>query len=508
MTLRIGVIGGGLGGLAASCVLASRGHGVTLFERTGSIGGVIAQVASHGFRFDGGPGLLTVPRVLERIFDQARCRLADRLELVRLDPQLRCFFDDGSTLDLVEDVAAMTRSIAALSTAGEADAQGYRDFLNLSARMARLEETASLWRPSASPRDLFDGAVIREAVCDLPALRLGQSAAGLVRDHVGDPRVAQLLDLFQRQLGSSPAFMPALLCARAHRQLEEGVWYPKGGLPAVAAALAALLRELGGEIRIAADIGRIEHDARKVTGLVTETGERIAVDAVVSSADVVRTHRDLLGGVGERFLRGRDDEPSCSALVLHLGLDQRYEQLTHHSFACSLDADEEWRSIYEAGEPAPDPTCYIAAPSVTEPGVAPPGGEALTVVVQVPYLRPHHDWRELLPTYRRVILDKLARSAGLHDLDQRIVVERHLTPQDLHDRYRLLNGAAYGLASHGRFLGACKPGNRSRQLAGLYLAGGSVHPGPGLPMALLSGWIAAEALDQDRRGGLLSAGAR
>jgi phytoene dehydrogenase-like protein len=131
--------------------------------------------------------------------------------------------------------------------------------------------------------------------------------------------------------------------------------------------------------------------------------------------------------------------------------------------------------------------------------VAPPGGEALYVLVHTPYLRPHHNWRQMLPQYRAVILDKLARTAGLDDLERRIVCEHVLTPQDIHDRYRVLNGAIYGLASHGRFFGAFKPGNRRKDIRGLYLAGGAAHPGPGMPMVLMSGWIAADALDGERR---------
>ena len=149
------------------------------------------------------------------------------------------------------------------------------------------------------------------------------------------------------------------------------------------------------------------------------------------------------------------------------------------------------------GEPAPDPTVYLCAPSSTEPGVAPPGGEALYALVHTPYLRDHHDWSRMLPEYREVILDKLARTAGLHDLRERIVFERALTPQDIHDRYRVLNGAIYGLSSHGRLTGAIKPANRSPDVPGLYLAGGAAHPGPGMPMVMMSGWIAADCVDQD-----------
>ena len=134
---------------------------------------------------------------------------------------------------------------------------------------------------------------------------------------------------------------------------------------------------------------------------------------------------------------------------------------------------------------------------MTEPSVAPPGGEALYILTHTPYLRPHHDWREMYPAYRKVILEKLRTTAGLTDIEDRIVSEARLTPEDIHRRYRVLNGAIYGLASHGKWLGAFKPANRSPDLKGLYLAGGSAHPGPGMPMALRSGWIAADTLDQD-----------
>ena len=145
----------------------------------------------------------------------------------------------------------------------------------------------------------------------------------------------------------------------------------------------------------------------------------------------------------------------------------------------------------------PIPPATWPRPRGTEPDTAPPGGEALYVLVHTPYLRPHHDWKKMLPEYRRVILDKLKPTGRMPDLESRIVFERALTPQDIHDRYHVLNGAIYGLASHGKFLGAFKPGNRSPDLRGLYLAGGAAHPGPGMPMVLMSGWIAADALDRD-----------
>jgi phytoene desaturase len=281
-------------------------------------------------------------------------------------------------------------------------------------------------------------------------------------------------------------------------QTGEGVWYPRGGTAAIPKALTRLASALRVEMRTQTDVRRILTDHGAVSGIETESGEQIKLSAVVSNADAIRTYRDLLGGKSAaRFARQRRYEPACSGVVLYLGLDRAYDHLLHHNFVFSQDAEAEFETIYRRGEPAPDPTCYICAPARTDPDVAPPGGEALYVLVHTPYLRSQHDWSQMFPDYRRVILKKLARSAGLDDLERRIVVEHALTPADIHRRYRVLDGAIYGIASHGRFLGAFKPGNRRSDVPGLYLAGGAAHPGPGMPMVLMSGWIAADALQQD-----------
>jgi phytoene dehydrogenase-like protein len=201
-------------------------------------------------------------------------------------------------------------------------------------------------------------------------------------------------------------------------------------------------------------------------------------------------------------LLGRPGDQSFDNLRYQEKHDGASEVLAHGFHVSSLkfyrsNSHEEFDFIYKKGKPAPDPTCYLAATTGTEPGTAPTGGEALYVLVHTPHLRPHHDWRKMLPAYRKVIIEKLKRTGKMPDIEDRIVFERTLTPQDINDRYHVLNGAIYGLASHGRFLGAFKPGNRSPDLRGRYLAGGAAHPGPGMPMVLMSGWIAGDALDKD-----------
>ena len=492
----VGVVGGGLGGLAAACVLAARGHRVVLFEKNAWLGGKAAVLQQDGFRFDMGPTILTVPAVLGRVFQEAGRDMRDYLDLRRLDPQWRCFFADGSVLDLQEDVPAMAAAIARYAPGNE---QGFADFMQMSAKLHEVSEKFFFWKSVEGIADTLSMKGMNLATLrDVLSLRMGTSVAGQIRKRVPDGRVAQMLDHFVQYVGSSPYSAPAVLCSIAHMQADGGVWYPMGGTGAVPAALERLAGELGVDLRPGTGVARILHDGDRVTGVRTEAGETVPLSAVVSNMDSIRTYRELIGGtVQTRFGRRWKRDPACSGVVLYLGLDRAYDHLLHHSFVFSADPAQEFDDIYNKGEPARDPTCYVAAPARTEPGVAPPGGEALYVLVHTPFLRPHHDWPQMFAPYRQVILDKLQRCAGMPDLEQRIVFERHLTPQDIHDRYRVLNGAIYGLASHGTVNGAFKPGNRSRDLKGLYLAGGAAHPGPGMPMVLMSGWIAADSLSQD-----------
>ncbi|NND96471.1 MAG: phytoene desaturase [Pirellulaceae bacterium] len=503
---RTVVIGSGLGGLAAACTLASRGHRVTVVERNEWLGGKAAVLEREGYRFDMGPTILTLPSVLRRIFNESGRNIDDYLNLVRLDPQWRCFFSDGTQFDLVESNEQMKASLREF-TGDDQSSEGFEKFMKVSERLHDVSDRFFFWKSVGGIRDTMNvkESFSMKVLSDVLSLRFGRTVAGLVRSNIPDQRIAQMVDHFTQYVGSSPEASPAVLCGIAHMQTTEGIWYPMGGTRAVPDAMISLATDLGVTFVTGKQVVQIRTAGGHVSGVEIDGGEIIECSTVVSNSDVVRTHDELLGETTAKKFRGRRKyEPACSGVVLYLGLKERYEHLLHHNFVFSNDPHEEFDYIYKKGEPAPDPSCYVCAPSMTEPAVAPEGGEALYVLVHTPYLRPGQDWTQMLPEYREAIIHKLRTAGGMDDIEQRILFEETLTPQDIDRRYHVLNGAIYGIASHGRFMGAFKPANRSPDVDGLYFAGGAAHPGPGMPMVMMSGWIAADAVDQDSKMGELA----
>ncbi|MCK6501630.1 MAG: phytoene desaturase family protein, partial [Nitrospira sp.] len=421
-TDSIGIIGGGLAGLAAACTLGARGYRVILLESNSWFGGKAAVLQENGFRFDMGPTILTLPSVLRRIFTEAGRNMEDYLDL---DPQWRCFFEDGSILDLREDTDRMCEELDRFSPDTKSG-EGYRRFAKLARRLNDISQKYYFYKPIGGISDMFEfrTAISPGVLGDVLSMRMGSTVAATIRKFVRDPRAAQMFDHYTQYVGSSPEQSPAVLCGIAHMQSDEGVWYPIGGTRAVPKALARLATELGVEIRTQSHVTRILTEGPRVVGVELHGGETLPLAAVVSNRDAVRTFSELLPGhpAARRFAHRRDYEPACSGVVLYLGLSRRYEHLCHHNFVFSRDPHEEFDAIYRKGEPAPDPTAYLCAPAITEPAVAPAGGEALYVLVHTPYLRPHHDWSKMLPAYRQRIIEKLRTTGGMPDLESRIVL--------------------------------------------------------------------------------------
>ncbi len=512
------IIGAGVGGLSAAIRLAAAGQRVTVLEKNASVGGKMGEVRREGFRWDTGPSVITMRPVFEALFQAAGRRLADYLALLPVEPLTRYFYGDGTVLDATRDLPRMVEQICRLD---ERDAEGYLAYLGYVAQLHRVTGPAFIYGAPPSWR-----TVAQVAPADALRLEPWLTMDAAIRRYVRSPHLRQLLGRFATYVGGSPFRAPATLNVIAHVELNEGIWYPRGGIYAIAAALERLARELGVEIRTGCPVDRIEvqsggiEDAdergrarissplrvhprssasdlvgSRATGVILAGGERIAADAVLSNVDVAHTLTNLLPREAvdlRRLRRLTRAEPSCSGFILLLGVRGEFGQLAQHNICFSSDYRREFDDIFRRGVPPDEPTVYIAVTSKADPDHAPPGHENWFVLVNAPAAGPGFDWEQGKAAYRDRVLATLARF-GL-DVRERIVVEEVFTPADLARQTGSWRGALYG-ASPNNALGAFRrPPVRDPRVGGLYFAGGSTHPGGGVPMVALSGRLAANTI--------------
>lgn len=495
------VIGGGLAGLAASIELAQRGAAVTLVEANAHLGGKMNVCEEGGYSFDMGPTILTLPEVLCGIIRRAGGKVSDYIDLVRLDPQWRCVFEDGTSFDLRDK---LEDTIAEFNKVKPGAGEEFAEFVKYSQRMNRLSRRVFFYRDLGGVLDVMKGTPMGDfgLLKDVLAMRMHSTVGDTIKKYVDEPHVRQMAEHFLQYVGSDPFLAPAILTMIASAQTDQGCWYAMGGTRSVARALERLVGESNITVKRSTRVTQIIEEGGQAVGIVTDSGETIRADAVVSNCDVQRTLGGLMDSPSAKSAAAsvaKKYEPACSGIVFYWGLDRRYDQLAHHNFYFSRDSHAEFDDIYKKGVPAADPTMYIAAPSRTDPDQAPPGGEALYILVHTPYIREgklQADSEKFIEQYRPVVIEKLKR-CGIEDIEKHIVVERTLTPRGIESMYNAEGGAIYGLASHGKLGGGFKPRNTAKAAKGLYLCGGSANPGPGVPMVLMSGVTAADAVARD-----------
>ncbi len=484
------VVGAGVGGLAAAARLAAGGHRVTICERAEVVGGKLglaARTTDAGvFRFDTGPSLVTMPHVLADLFRETGDPLETVLDLQPLDPIVRHVYPDCATFDSCADPYEFRRRLDdALGGGAGAD-------------WGRLWKRAErIWDATRGPflESTLDGAadLARQAVrvADLAAVAPWRTLRGLGRAYLRDPRLRTFLERYATYTGSDPRRAPAALAAVPYAELAFGGWYVRGGLRRIADALLARCLALGVTVRTGTEVRKILATGTGVRGVLLGDGHRLAADVVVANADAAHVYGDLIQ-VPAAARRLRATTPSLSGFVLLLGLRGETPGLAHHTVFFPEDYDTEFDQVFgDPGRPVTDPTLYLSVPA--DPTVRPAGHEAWFVLVNAARQglgRGAVDWRTpgLAEHYAEHLLARLA--ARGHDVRDRLVFQEIRTPADLEAETSSVGGAIYGTSGNGRRAAFLRPANRS-VVPGLYLVGGSSHPGGGLPLVVLSAQIVA-----------------
>lgn len=485
------IIGAGVGGLAAAVELAAAGHKVTVLERASEPGGKMRQLAVAGQGVDAGPTVFTMRWIFDGLFETAGTDLEANLRLQQADVLARHAWREGGRLDLFADIERSAQAIEAF--ADRENAQGYRAFC------ARSEDIYQTLREPfiASSRPGMLELVRRVGFSRLDAMWRTAPFSTLwsaLGEHFTDPRLQQLFGRYATYVGSSPLQAPATLMLIAHVE-QDGVWLVDGGMRAVAYALKNVAEGLGAQFRFDCPVAEILADRGRATGVRTEASETINADQLVFNGDVSALGSGLLGDVGRQAEKAVPPaKRALSAITFCIVGEVSGFPLHYHNVFFAEDYPEEFAAIFGRWEITRFPTVYLCAQDRAG-GFIPDGQERLLLLINAPA-----DGDQLtrdpatLASYRDAALS-LLRECGCEiqfSESQCVTTDPHAFT----DRFPGSGGSLYGRVNHGSMASFARPGARSH-LPGLYLAGGSVHPGAGVPMSAMSGRLAAAAVLAD-----------
>ena len=489
---RVVVIGAGVGGMAAAARLAVKGHQVTILEQSLKPGGKLAGYTRDGFVFDTGPSLFTLPAVYRDLFLKTGSALEDNVDLQPLDIGFGYHFADASAVVMPGFDSARCADALGDQLGGNASTE-WRALMARAARVWDVTRRPFLESPLEGTRTL---ARMAWRVGDLRTVSPWKSLRGLSRDYLSDDRLVTLVDRYATYAGSDPRRAPAALITIPYVEETFGAWHLGGGLFTLADALHRRCVERGVDVRLGTDVSRVTLDGGRVSGVGLRSGEALPADIVVSDADARHLYADLVddprAGKPRRALRRTT--PSLSGFVMLLAVRGRTPGIAHHNVWFPSDYDAEFDAIFgRDARPVADPTIYACVPD--DPLMRPDDDhESWFVLVNAP----RHgtdgpgavDWSApgVATTYASDVLDTLARRGV--DLRERILWSELRTPADLERETRSPGGSIYGTSSNGARAAFLRPANQS-PVAGLYLVGGSAHPGGGLPLVGMSADIVA-----------------
>lgn len=482
------VIGAGIGGLAAALRLRHKGYEVTVFEKNDYAGGKLHAIEQDGYRFDLGPSLFTLPELVTELHELFP-NISSDFEFEALGIACHYFWDDGTRFNAPTGTQAFAQEAAVIFDEPQDLIQQY-----LGNSKTRYDTTKSLFLEKSLHRlkTYLSSATIK-AVFKMPFLGINNTL-NQQNEKFKNKKLTQLFNRYATYNGSSPYMTPGIMSMIPYLEIGLGTYYPKGGMHQISQSLYQLAEKAGVKFRFRESVTSINHNHSTVTGVTTDKGS-YDHDLVVSNMDIYPTYHQLITDI-EKPKKTLEQERSSSALIFYWGISKEFSQLHLHNILFSEDYPAEFDHIFNKKDLCDDPTVYINITSKMTPADAPAGCENWFVMINAPgdY---GQDWEELVAQSRKNILSKISRTLKV-DMKSLIETEYVLTPQGIESNTSSYRGALYGAASNNKFSAFLRHPNFNSKLKNLYHVGGSVHPGGGIPLCLLSAQIATDMIPPAR----------
>ena len=483
------IIGAGIAGLASAIRLRAQGHDVSVFEANNYPGGKLTAFEKMGYRFDMGPSLFTMPHLVEDLFKVAKKPIHSYFKYKKKKNICTYFFEDGTYFEAPADQKEFAKKAAETFDISEKELANYLD-----QSKKKYDLTAPLFlEKSLHKTSTYLSKKTLKAAINIGVLDLNKSLSALNEKTFRDPRLVQFFNRFATYNGSSPYKTPGIMSMIPHLEQHYGTYFPVGGMHQITLCLFNLAKDIGVKFEFNSPVDEIITQDNRTTGLLVNQ-KRIQADLVISNADIVPTYRRLLPKhkAPERTL---SQPRSSSALIFYWGIKKTFPQLDLHNIFFSKDYQKEFEHIFEKQSVYDDPTIYLNISSKDAQKDAPKGCENWFTMINVPN-NTGQDWDTVIERSRTKIIDKLSRLLK-QDITELIEQESILDPRTIESKTQSYQGALYGASSNNKFAAFLRHPNFKSNLQNLYFCGGSVHPGGGIPLCLLSGKIVADLIEKN-----------
>lgn len=483
------VIGSGIAGMATAIRLSVQGFEVAVYEKNSYPGGKLSAFEKDGFLFDAGPSLFTQPQNMEAIFTAAGEPINKYFSYQPVDIACKYFYEDGKIVNAYTDAALFSKELQEqLNEAPDA----VESYLKESAKL--YNDVGSIFVDhSLHKRKTWLNKRIGKALSTAKPAYLFKSLNHHNQQHFSSAKTVQLFNRYATYNGSNPYQAPGMLSLIPHLEMNEGTYYPAGGMISITNALYNLAKDKGVVFHFDSPVQRIIHHEQKVKGVVVND-ENLHADIVVSNGDVYLTYKHLLLNEkkAKKILR---QERSSSAVIFYWGINKTFPQLQLHNIFFSNDYKKEFENIFVQKQLYTDPTVYVNITSKMEKGQAPEGKENWFVMVNAP-ANTGQDWESNKEILRGIVTEKLSRILG-EDICSQIVTAQTLDPVMIETQTSSYMGSLYGTSSNSKWAAFLRHPNFTGTIKGLYFCGGSVHPGGGIPLCLKSAQIVSELVADD-----------